>query len=183
MFLKKGPPKHQTALAMVGAKAAQTVVILGGGDVALAAEIALATGLNGRTVVADRGAEVAQLIEMAAARAGALVEHVDAPLTRLPIDAASADIVVVLARLASRRADERDSILAEAVRIVRAGKRVVVIEGTRRAGVFGALASRTSALDAASGVSLLQRAHLVATRLLGEAEGVAYFEGVRPGSA
>ena len=50
--LKKSESSHATALAMVGAKAGQSVVVLGA-DGPLAAAIGLVTGLNGRTVVVD----------------------------------------------------------------------------------------------------------------------------------
>ena len=41
---------YQTSLAMIGAKAGSTVIVVGASEPALAAEVALVTGLNGRTL-------------------------------------------------------------------------------------------------------------------------------------
>jgi ubiquinone/menaquinone biosynthesis C-methylase UbiE len=169
------PPQH-VGLAMVGAKPGQHVLIVGAAGPDLAAEIALVTGLNGRTVLVDRGTGLG-LVEAAAARAGALVEIVDAPLTMLPLDTDSFDLVVVQAGLASQPAGSRDQIVGEAVRVAAPGRRIVMIEGARRQGLFGLLASKTPALDESTGRALLERAGTVAPRLLADAEGLAFFEG------
>jgi ubiquinone/menaquinone biosynthesis C-methylase UbiE len=175
-IFRKGLPVHHTALAMVGAKAGQQVLVAGAGDVKLAAEIALITGLNGRTVVVDRGPDVAGRVEAAAAHAGALIEFVDAPLAMLPLDDASFDLAVVAAGLAARADDARRAIVGEAVRVVRPGGRVVLIEGARRAGLFGALRATSPALDEADARALLTRADTTAVRVLAHAEGVAFYE-------
>ena len=55
---------------MVGARAADAVAVLGApgpDEAALAAEIGLATGLNGRTLVIDVGTEARTRVETAAA--------------------------------------------------------------------------------------------------------------------
>lgn len=174
--LRPGLPPQHVGLAMVGAKPGQQVLVIGAGGPDLTAEIALVTGLNGRTVLVDRGPEVG-LVEAAAARAGALIEVVDAPLTMLPLDSDSFDLVVVQARLAGKSQDVRDQIVAEAVRVAGPGRRIVVIEGARRAGLFGLVGGKAPTLDEATGRSLLERAGTSAPRLLADAEGLAFFEG------
>jgi ubiquinone/menaquinone biosynthesis C-methylase UbiE len=173
---KPGLPPQHVGLAMVGAKPGQHVLVIGAGGPDLAAEIALVTGLNGRTVLVDRGPDLG-LVEAAATKAGALVEIVDAPLAMLPLDSDSFDLVVVQARLAAQAPAARDQIVAEAVRVAGPGRRIVVIEGAKRAGLFGLMSTRTPTLDEATGRGLLERAGATAPRLLADAEGLAFFEG------
>lgn len=177
--LKPGLPPQHVGLAMVGAKPGQQVLIVGAGGPDLTAEIALVTGLNGRTVVVDRGPDLG-LVEAAAAKAGALIEVVDAPLTMLPLDAGSFDLVVVQARLASRAPELRDQVVAEAVRVAGPGRRIVLIEGARRAGLFGLVSAKAPTLDEATGKALLERAGTVGPRHLADADGLAFFEGRKP---
>ena len=170
--LKKSESSHATALAMVGAKAGQSVVVLGA-DGPLAAAIGLVTGLNGRTVVADVAEGAATRVQAAADNAGALLEFVSAPAAQTTLDGASFDIAVVRANLAARPATERSAIVIEACRLTRDGGRVVVIEGMKRAGLF---ASRAASLDAATVTALLTAAGARAIRQLADLDGVLYFE-------
>jgi ubiquinone/menaquinone biosynthesis C-methylase UbiE len=177
-LFRSGPPPHQTALAMVGAKPGSTVLLAGGGDPALAAEIALVTGLNGRTLVVDPSIDEPARIEAAAARAGALVEIETAPLTKLPAIDAAFDIAVI-----NELGDPgvtREQIVREATRVVRTGGRVVVIEGKKTVGLrklWGGGDRNTVAGDEI--IALLGAAGLRATRLLGAADGISYFEGTK----
>src|SRR6187549_2737077 len=122
-WLKKGPSPHQTALAMVGAKPAGQVVVIGAADGALAAELALVTGLNGRTLVVDRAEDAKTRIDVAAARAGALVDHERAPATMLPLDTGTFDVAVIN-NVLDDAPSAANQIVGEATRVVRAGGRV-----------------------------------------------------------
>ena len=175
--LKPGLPPHHVALAMVGAKAGQQVLFVGAQGPDLAAEVALVTGLNGRTVVVDRGPDVAGRVQTAAAKAGALVELLDAPLTMLPLDTDAFEVVVVHAGLAGRTPEVRDQVLAEAVRVAGPGRRILIIEGARRAGLFGLVPAKAPTLDEATGRALLERAGTLGPRLLADVDGIAFFEG------
>jgi ubiquinone/menaquinone biosynthesis C-methylase UbiE len=178
-LFRSGPPPHQTALAMVGAKPGSTVLLAGGGDPALAAEIALVTGLNGRTLVVDPSVDERARIEAAAARAGALVEIETAPLTKLPAIDAAFDIAVI--NELGDSGVNRDQIVREATRVVRTGGRVVVIEGKKSAGLrklWGRGGDR-STVAGDEIIAWLGAAGLRATRLLGQAEGISYFEGMK----
>jgi ubiquinone/menaquinone biosynthesis C-methylase UbiE len=177
-LFKKGLPANHAALAMIGAKAAQNVLFIGAGDPDLAASVALVTGLNGRTVVVARAPGAAPRVEAAAAKAGALVEFVDAPPAMLPLDSGTFDVVVVHDRLAGH-AQERGAIVAEAARAVRSGGRVLIIEAARRPGLFAALSGGQPLLDDATALALLTDARLTAVRHLSTVDGIAYFEGRR----
>jgi len=94
--LKKSESSQATALAMVGAKPGQSVVVLGA-DGPLAAAIGLVTGLNGRTVVVDGAEGAAARVQAAADNAGALLEFVSAAPAATTLDAAAFDVAVIRA--------------------------------------------------------------------------------------
>lgn len=164
---------------MVAARAADTVAVLGApgpAEAALAAEIAAVTGLNGRTVVIDVGSEARARVETAAAKAGTLVEFEWAPVTMLPLDAATFDVVVINRQLAGLDGRNRVACCEEALRIIKPTGRVVVIEGVPRPGLFGLLPSRLPGLPPEDVQAALTRAGARAVRQLADVDGVAYFE-------
>lgn len=165
---------------MVAARAADTVAVFGAPgptEAALAAEIALVTGLNGRTLVVDVGADARARVEAAAAKAGALVEFEWAPVTMPPLDADTFDVVVVNRQLASLDGRNRVACCEEALRIIKKpGGRVVVIEGVKRPGLFGLLPSRLPGIDPEQVKDALTRAGAKAVRQLADVDGVAFFE-------
>ena len=171
---------HQTALAMIGAKPGSTVIVVGASEPALAAEVALVTGLNGRTlvVVPDRANQPA--IDAAAANAGALIDVETAPATALPGADGTFDIAVLLDL---GHAADRDRIIREAARVVRPSGRIVVIDGRKASGIRKLLGGGGPAGAGSEDiVARLATAGLRGARLLGSAEGISYFEGTRPAS-
>lgn len=163
---------------MIGAKAGGSVVVIGATDPAVAAEVALVTGLNGRTlVIVPRGIAPAVVLK-AATEAGALVDIETSDLASLAVADGAFDIAVI----ADADADTNlDGVIREAARVVRSGGRVVVIKGRRVTGFRKLLSGSVS--DASSTddriVSLLTGSGLRGARLLGQAEGVSYFEGTK----
>ena len=173
--LKKSASPHATALAMIGAKAGQAVVVLGA-DGPLAAAIGLVTGLNGRTVVVDSAEGAAMRVQAAADDAGALVEFVDATPEASTCDHSTFDVTVVRAGLAARDGDTRARVAAEAMRLTRDGGRVIVIEGAKRAALFG---GREGRLDSDQIQALLTAAGWRAVRQLADVDNVVYVEARR----
>ncbi len=172
-WLRRGPARLDTAVAMIGVRAHDDVLFLGAGDPSLAAETGTITRLNGRTVVAGRGADAEARIEQAAAKTGAIVEFVDTPAATLPF-ADGAFQIVVLAHLAAGTPDGTAT-LSEAVRVLRPGGRIILVFGEPARGLLGQLnVPPPPATDVI--VIQLQRAGLVAARRLAQAEGVTYFE-------
>lgn len=170
---------RSTASAMVAARPADTVAILGvpgPAQAALAAEIGVETGLNGRTVVIDVGAEARSRVEAAAAKAGALVEFEWAPVTMLPLDPATFDVVVINHQLAALEGRNRVACCEEALRIAKPSGRVVVIEGVRRAGLFALLPTRLPGLPPDEVRDALKSAGARAVRQLADVDGVVFFE-------
>lgn len=180
-LFKRGLPAHQTALAMIGAKAGQSVIFFGSGNLPVAAEVGRITGLNGRTVVVDADGAVAQAVERAAGRAGALVGFVKAPLTAVPNDAGQFDVAVIVAGMAARRDGARLAICREAYRLVRPGGRVIIVEERAKGGLFRGGAGPT--LSEGDARSLLERCSALAARRLADAEQVTYDEARKPAPA
>jgi ubiquinone/menaquinone biosynthesis C-methylase UbiE len=178
-WLRQGRSPYQTAVAMIGTKPGQRVLIVGASDGKLAAAIALVTGLNGRTLVVDRTAEAQTRVERAAADAGALVDFERATSTMLPLDAGAFDLAVVQRELGAPTA-EPSKILAEAARVVRDGGRVLVIEAAPRQGVLSMLQRPArQSMESASIRDLLASLGLRAARVLAEADGAVYVEAVK----
>lgn len=174
-LFKKGLSPHQTALAMIGAKAGGAVLIVGASNLELAGEVAVVTGLNGRTLVVDPDPGVAAKAEAAGGRAGGLIEFQRAPLAMLPIDADTFD-VVVLPGLTGSAAGDRPPVVAEAFRVARPGGRLVIVAQEKRAGVFGAFGSAPT-IEPAEATALLTNTGARAVRHLGSQNGVGYYEG------
>ena len=164
---------------MVAARAADSVAILGApgpDEAALAGEIGLETGLNGRTLVIDVGAEARARVEAAAAKAGALVEFEWAPVTMLPLDAGAFDVAVINRQLAALDGQNRVACCQEALRIIKPNGRVVVIEGVKRPGLFGLFPTKLPGLPPEDVKDALTRAGAKAVRLLADVDGVVFFE-------
>jgi SAM-dependent methyltransferase len=166
---------------MIGAKAGQSALVMGSADVALAAEVARVTGLNGRTVIAAQGGDAGRRLETAAANAGALVEFEDTALGALPFDADGFDVVAVVVDWVGLGDADRTRFTTEAVRVVRPGGRVLILIKAARHGVLGRLRMpEVSAEDVDGACRRLTAAGARAVRLLAKAEGVAYVEAVKP---
>jgi ubiquinone/menaquinone biosynthesis C-methylase UbiE len=164
---------------MIGAKAGQRVLMVGAADSQLAAAVAAVTGLNGRTLVVDPSPDAQRAVEAAAMDFGTLVEFEPRAFSNISGDADLFDIVV-LSHALSVPGEKPVNVINEAVRVVRAGGRVVAIEGASTAGLLSALRRRARpALSGDAIRDLLAAAGLRATRVLAEAEGLTYVEGAK----
>jgi ubiquinone/menaquinone biosynthesis C-methylase UbiE len=179
-WITPDPRPHRTALAMIGAKPGQQVLVLGAGDGRLVAAVAGVTGLNGRTLVVDPAPESQARVEAAAADEGVLVESECKPLDALSSDAGAFDIVVVNRAMGLAGVD-RAGLAATAARMTRPGGRVIVVEGETPTG-WKALVQRPAppVVSAETARDLLSAAGLRAARVLSETAGVAYVEGAKP---
>jgi len=173
-WFHKGPSPFQTPLAMIGAKPGGRVLFIGAADPDLAAQIALLTGLNGVTFVADDTPGVEALVNAAAGAAGALVEFGAAPPA--PDGHANAFDAAILVRLASRDDRAQRAAVVQGLAHLRSGGRLLVLEGRRRTGLVPVFQPKVAMLPEPQVLGLMQAAGAVATRALGEADGVKYYE-------
>jgi hypothetical protein len=172
-WLRRGPARPDTALAMIGSRASDNVLFLGARDPSVAAENGTITRLNGRTVVVGHGPAEHARVDDAAGKAGAILEFVDAPLTALPFTADTFHIVVI-PDLAIGSTDATPTV-AEAMRVLQPGGRIILIFGEPARGMLSALNAPPAPASEVV-VVLLQRAGFVAARKLAESGGVTYFE-------
>jgi ubiquinone/menaquinone biosynthesis C-methylase UbiE len=149
---------------MVGTRLGDRVLVVGGGDGRLVAAIGAPTGLTGRVAAVEPDAAVANRVELAATAAGVLVDVESAGFERLPYEDGAFDVAVVPmpGALAAVHAA-----LVDAWRVVRAGGRAMVVTA---AGVP----------EATAVIAALGQAGFRAARLLGEREGLAFYESSRP---
>ncbi|MEO7190440.1 MAG: hypothetical protein ABI051_05245 [Vicinamibacterales bacterium] len=172
-WLRKAPPPYEAALAMIGVKAGQRVLVLDAGYPRLAGELARVTGLNGLTQVWAREQDRAAT-DAAAAEAGALIDFVvrDAVPTPQP---GTFDLAIWVAPLAAVEADRRLTRTHDALHMLRPGGRIIVIDDTRPTGGFSR--SRPSAVGSEQVVALMAAAGALASRALGAIDGLTYYEG------
>lgn len=162
---------------MIGAKAGNRVVVIGGSHAALAAEIALVTGLNGETLVVDSNAATGAAVETAARSAGALLEFREASLPAMPIETGSFTIAVLTVPLATIPAPAQRALVEESVRVLAPGGRLVIIDGGARTGWRDAMRKAPPRASESEIVQLIADAGAVAGRRLGGTPDVDYYEG------
>jgi hypothetical protein len=177
-WIRPGPPPHALALAMIGAKPGDRVIVFGADQPAMAADLALTTGLNGRLVVRDDAPAAQALTDAAAARAGALVEF-DAATEAV---AGEWDAAVIARSLGSMSADERTARVGEAMRVLRTGGRVIAIDGTPGGPWPASLfARRPPQIAPADVLAILDAAGARASRLLADVGGLRFYEARKAG--
>jgi ubiquinone/menaquinone biosynthesis C-methylase UbiE len=175
---KPGRP-FDAALAMLGVKGSDRVLFCGADRPDVAGAVGAVTGLNGQTTVVDRKDGAAARIEAGAAKAGALVDFQDAPLTMLPFDSGTWDAAIIVRGLGQLGSDA-GAVLSEAVRVIRAGGRIVLMDPVSRPGLFGLWRNPVEPVRPADSVTAaLTGAGLRGVRLLAEVDGVRYFEGTK----
>jgi ubiquinone/menaquinone biosynthesis C-methylase UbiE len=174
---------YQLALAMIDAKPGDQVLVAGAGDGGLAAELARTTGLNGQTLVVDPAPGARERVALAAVREGALVEFDAAPFSARERPEASAQLVIFNHALAGWPAWERPNACGEALRVLRPGGRLIVLERARRSGLVALLrAPGEPLLPGEEIVTLASRAGFRAARILSESDGVLFVEAAKPRS-
>jgi len=165
---------------MVGARPGDRVLMIGADDADLAAHVALVTGLSGDVRLADHTPGAAARVEAAVRRVGALVEFAEGSPAKLPFDAGTFDAVVFNRRLSTIPEAERTAAAAEALRVARPGGRIVVIEAGPAEGFLARFKHARAVLPAAEIQTILSAAGCKATRLLADAGGAVYVEGLAP---
>jgi ubiquinone/menaquinone biosynthesis C-methylase UbiE len=169
------------AVTMPGVKLGDRVLVAGCSDPKLVAALAAKTGLTGRACAADESAERSADAARVALAEGALLETITAPLSALPVDDASFDIVVLRDVLLGDSEDARVRIAQEAWRVLRPGGRCVVIQSMARSGLGKLLrGGSASVTDAAGATRAMEGAQFRGVRTLAERDGLAFVEGTKP---
>ena len=178
------PVGDPLTVSMAGLKLGDRLLFLGSGDTALAAALAGKVGLTGRACLVDESADRLTAAAAAVEQEGALVESFAAPMSALPFDASSFDVVVARNVLPAIPPSDRAAVVAEVTRVVRAGGRCIVIDDVPRGG-FGSLTGGRSGdpSPGAAAVALLSAGGFRGVRTLAERDGFVFVEGVKAGDA
>jgi len=171
------------SVTMVGVKLADRVVVIGCHDPKLIAALAIKSGLTGRTCGVDPSPAVVGEAERVALAEGALAEFASAPLTALPYDASSFDVVVLRDVMRGTAVSERLPIAAESSRVLRGGGRCMIIDSTASSAGLTSMFGRTPPSDSGAAdeiIETLKAAGYVAVRSLAERDGLLFLEAVKP---
>jgi len=181
-FLRRQPidPLH---VSMMGVRMGERLLQIGCDDTALLGGVSLTVGLSGSAAcVVTNDAEAARA-ERAGAGAGTLLDIRQTPLTPLPFDADAFDIVVVddtSGTFAAHAHDEQIAALKDALRVLREGGRLEIVEGVGTGGLRSRPIARR---DGYAGDALLTDAGFRPVRLLAERHIYRFYEGLKPATA
>ena len=178
----RGGPRD-LEVSMVGLRLGASVLQLGGRDPILIAQLARVAGISGTAIAVVETEDEASAVQRAAEQAGVLIDIRTASLSAVPCDAESVDVVVVPLLLGTLRMNQRVLCLQQALRVLRPGGRIIVIEAAPRGGLGAIFSQRT--LDRTfvmngGAKGALDAEGFRAIRLLAEREGKQFFEAARP---
>ena len=176
--LRKSEPGEPLVVTMAALRIGDRLLVVGCSETSLVAQLAAKPGLTGRACAVDETPERTAHAATVAEREGALLEVVTAPVTMLPYDAESFDVVVVSHLLPLLTAERRVPGLCEAARVLRAGGRCVVVQAARRSGLAG-LVPGGPQMPASEIEAAMQTAGLRAVRTIAERDRLVFVEGAR----
>ncbi|PYR61837.1 MAG: hypothetical protein DMF85_01190 [Acidobacteria bacterium] len=181
-WFRKTAPADPLAVSMTGVKLGDRVLVIGAGDPALIAALGAKAGLTGTTCGVDSDESRVEHARHAVEREGVLADFTRAPLSMLPYDDASFDIVVIRDALPSLAPEDRMRCLRETRRVLRTGGRVMVIETAARAGIAVLISRRTMNehyVKTGGAKRALEAERFLAVRVLAEREGLVFVEGAK----
>lgn len=163
-WFRKTSERDSLGVAMAGVKLGDRFLSLGLRDPRLIAALAAKAGLTGTACAIETDAAGAQEGAAAVEAEGALVDATHAPWDALPYAAASFDVVLVRDVFSTQEPDLKARCAAEVLRVLRGGGRVLVIESLKAK---------------SDSVTPLKNAGFAAVRVLAEAEGASFVEGLK----
>lgn len=177
MFFLRKSSLERLPVVMSGVRMGERALQIGVDDASLLGAIATKVGLSGHAAVVVADEKAAEKARRGAAAAGALVDVQIGTLDAFPFDDDAFDVVVVHAGGVTQPLGEARGIFRDSYRVLRAGGRLVVIEG----GGLGFLGRpRQSAFSRAEPIlAALEAAGFKSTRVLAEREGYRFLEGIK----
>ncbi len=165
-WLRGDPSRYDLAVTMIGIRMGDRLLVIGADAPVLTAALARVAGLSGGAGARVTSPEQAASLEAAASEAGVLLDVSVGPLSPLPHQDGSLDVVVVDA---VRQPPEVD--YDEVARVLRPGGRVIVV-----------IEARKGAPPDVEGVRRRVAAAFRAVRVLDDRKGWVFVEALKPGS-
>jgi len=188
MFLKRQNP-HTLAVSMAGAKMGDRLLQVGCAHGGRLGAVAVKVGLSGRAAAVMPDQASAERARKGGADAGVLVDVDVAPASKLPHGNDAFDLVIADdtgGLFGTMRADERAAAVRELARVLRPGGRVVMIGTAPRAGISAIFSRGESAplfVSSGDAVKALEADGFRSARIIGEREGLAFVEAIKPRNA
>jgi len=182
MFFLRKSSLERLPVSMTGVRMGERALQIGLDDPSLVGAIAAKVGLSGHAAVAVRDEREAARARSAADKAGVLLDVRVTPLTTLPFDDESLDVIVVHAAegvLLAFGSDTLPAVLNEGRRVLRSGGRLVIVEGASDTGVLSKVRPKPRLGETAPVVAAVSAAGFRAARLLAEHEGYRFTEGLK----
>jgi len=183
VFLRKtAGGRDPLPITMSGVRMGERVLQIGVDDPRMAGAIAAKVGLSGHAAIAVPDDTAAKRAQSGAAEAGGLLDVQVTNLDALPFETDSFDAVVIhnVGPLLATLGHRIGSALAESLRVLRSGGRIIVIEGGTPAGLTAMFGGAKNAGDDGAGtMSALQAAGFKPVRLLADREGLRFVEGLK----
>lgn len=172
-------------VAMTGVRMGERFLQVGCDDKVLLSGLGTKVGLSGAAALAADDEAMAERGRAAAAKAGVLLDVRTGPPATWTFDASAFDMVVIddtRGRFAARDSDDRAQCLSVALRALRAGGRIEIVERTSGGGLFGGGApARSEYGDAGGAEAMLRGAGFTPVRVLAEKDGFRFIEGLKKG--
>jgi hypothetical protein len=169
-------------VAMTGIRMGERYVQIFCSDATLTRGLATKIGLSGVAALAAPDDAQAARAQLAARKAGVLIDVRATPVTALPWDAASFDLAVIDdtdRNLTSMSREDRARLLADASRVLRDGGRAEIIERTG-GGIFGGSPTVPEDYASSGGAEgALRAAGFRPVRTLAERDGFRFVEGLK----
>ena len=179
MGLFRKAPGEPLPVTMAAVKLGNRFLAVGVRNPGLIAVLAAKAGLTGTACAVDEDAAAVAKAAAAIERDGALAEVTQAPWGTWPYNPDSFDVAVIDDLLPTLTAESRTRCISEVLRVIRPGGRALVIERAKRGG-FGALLGRQASYEKYEGAdNTLKTVGFAAVRVLAEADGVSYVEGIK----
>ena len=177
MFFLRKSSLERLPVVMSSVRMGERALQIGVADASLVGAIAAKVGLSGHAAVAVEHERDAEKARRAAAGAGVLADVTVAPFDALPFPADGFDVVVLHLGGLARPLSASAGLVSEAYRVLRAGGRLVVIEGGGTG--FAGRVRGPAPADANATLGALNAAGFKATRVLAEREGYRFIEGLK----
>ena len=180
--LKKTGGPRDLELSMAGLKLGRSVLQIYGSDHGLITALAKVVGLSGQAYAVAETQRDAEAFERRAADAGVLVDIKVGELATLPYNDDWFDLVVIKQVLGGLTQNDRVLCLQQALRVLKAGGRCLVVDPAMRGGL-GAVLSRRSLdpryVESGGGQRALEDEGFLGIRLLAECDGLTFVEGAK----